>query len=142
MALEKRPEGEDLGTIVRRIHEELNAMVMLDISTVEEGLNAEAFSPDLISTTMSGYTSYSPRVDGPDLRLVWKLVARSDVPVVAEGRIESPEQVRAAFEAGAFAVVVKAAITDPEEITRRYANAQKESNPLLPVMQGPGFFQR
>lgn len=125
--MRKRPEGEDLGTIVRRIHEELNVMVMLDISTLEEGLNVEAFSPDLISTTMSGYTSYSPRMDGPDLRLVWNLVARSDVPVVAEGRIESPEQVRAALEAGAFGVVVGRAITDPEEITRRYANAAEKN---------------
>ncbi|NPV52437.1 MAG: N-acetylmannosamine-6-phosphate 2-epimerase [Firmicutes bacterium] len=137
--LRDRPGPEDLGAIVRRIRTELGAMVMLDISTIEEGLKAAALSPDLISTTLSGYTSYSPRLDGPDLRLVWSLAARSDIPVVAEGRIESPEQVRAAFEAGAFAAVVGRAITDPEGITRRYAAAAEKNRVQFPQdSQGQG----
>ena len=36
-----------------------------------------------------------------------------DCPVLAEGRYASPESVRAAFDAGAWAVVVGTAITDP-----------------------------
>jgi N-acylglucosamine-6-phosphate 2-epimerase len=42
---------------------------------------------------------------------------------VAEGRYASPEQVRAAFTAGAFAVVVGTAITNPVALTQRFAAA-------------------
>ena len=43
------------------------------------------------------------------------------VPIVAEGRFEQPEQLEVAFAAGAHAVVVGTAITNPREITRRFA---------------------
>ena len=55
---------------------------------------------------------------GPDLDLVRALAAELDCPVLAEGRIATPEQARAAFDAGAFAVVVGTAITDPVALTR------------------------
>ena len=45
-----------------------------------------------------------------------------DCPVLAEGRYGSPDSVRAAFDAGAYAVVVGTAITDPAAITRRFAD--------------------
>ena len=43
------------------------------------------------------------------------------VPIIAEGRFEQPEQLEVAFAAGAHAVVVGTAITNPREITRRFA---------------------
>ena len=43
------------------------------------------------------------------------------MPIVAEGRFEQPEQLETAFAAGAHAVVVGTAITNPREITRRFA---------------------
>ena len=46
-----------------------------------------------------------------------------DVPVLAEGRYGTQEEVWAALGAGAFAVVVGTAITDPEALTRRLASA-------------------
>ena len=58
----------------------------------------------------------------PDLELVRLLVQALDCPVLAEGRYASPDSVRAAFEAGAWAVVVGTAITDPAAITRRFAD--------------------
>lgn len=123
--LRERPGSEDLETLVERIREELGALVMLDVSTLEEGLFGADLQADLISTTLSGYTSYSPKQEGPDLSLVRDLTRRVKVPIVAEGRIASPDEVRAAFEAGAFAVVVGRAITDPESITRRYVAATR-----------------
>ena len=42
-------------------------------------------------------------------------------PVIAEGRYSTPDDVAAAFDAGAFAVVVGTAITDPTALTRRLA---------------------
>jgi glucokinase len=45
------------------------------------------------------------------------------VPVIAEGRMNTPDQARQAMAAGAFAVVVGTAITRPGELTRGFAEA-------------------
>jgi N-acylglucosamine-6-phosphate 2-epimerase len=117
------PEASDGATYIRQLKAALPCPIMADISTLEEGLAAAEAGADLISTTMSGYTSYSSRQDGPDLELVHALARRVVVPVIAEGRIHYPEQAAAALEAGAFAVVVGGAITRPQEITARFVQA-------------------
>ena len=94
--------------------------VMADISTCEEGIAAEEAGADIIATTMSGYTSYSRQLDGPDFELISELVQEVHVPVIAEGRIWTPEQARKAIDLGAHAVVVGTAITRPEIITERF----------------------
>jgi N-acylglucosamine-6-phosphate 2-epimerase len=96
---------------------------MADISTADEAVAAEDAGADVISTTLSGYTPYSPQQDAPDLALVAALRSRLRVPLVAEGRIATPEQARAALDVGAFAVVVGGAITRPQQITARFAQA-------------------
>ena len=60
---------------------------------------------------------------GPDLDLVARLVAAVDCPVIAEGRLVTPQDARAALDAGAYAVVVGTAITNPAAITGRFAEA-------------------
>ncbi|MBV9081304.1 MAG: ROK family protein [Acidobacteriaceae bacterium] len=45
------------------------------------------------------------------------------MPVIAEGRIDTPDLARAALRAGAFAIVVGSAITRPHIITRQFAEA-------------------
>ena len=57
---------------------------------------------------------------GPDLELIRELAGRVSVPVVAEGRIGTPEQAAAALRAGAWAVVVGRAITMPDAITEGF----------------------
>ncbi|MCS7222860.1 MAG: N-acetylmannosamine-6-phosphate 2-epimerase [Anaerolineae bacterium] len=117
------PEALDGATYVRLLKATLPCPILADISTLEEGLAAAEAGADLISTTMSGYTPYSPQQDEPDLELVRALACRVDVPVIAEGRIHYPEQAAAALKAGAFAVVVGGAITRPQEITARFVRA-------------------
>jgi len=107
--------------LIRYCHE-AGVAVMADISTVEEGLLAEELGADLISTTMSGYTSYSPQQEGPDLELVRRLAERLKKPLAAEGRIWSPAEAEAALAAGARYVVVGGAITRPQLITRKFAD--------------------
>lgn len=118
-----RPGGAQLGDIIRAIHTELGALVMADIATVEEGLAAEAAGADVLSTTLSGYAPNSPRQTEPDMALIGALAAQAGVPVIAEGRFRTPEQVCLALQTGAFAVVVGAAITRPQVITNWFVQA-------------------
>jgi N-acylglucosamine-6-phosphate 2-epimerase len=116
----REDRAERVVELIRHCHE-AGVAVMADISTVEEGLLAESLGADLISTTMSGYTPYSPKQEGPDLELVRQLAKLLKKPLVAEGRIWSPVEAVEALEAGAEYVVVGGAITRPQFITQKYA---------------------
>jgi len=131
----KRASGETFKEIIDYIHNHLNKLVMADISTLEEGIAAEQAGADLVSTTLSGYTPYSPQIAGPDLELVSQLVNRVKVPVIAEGRIHTPEELVTALSRGAYAVVIGGAITRPQLITARLVNAIKESQ-TKPIKKG------
>lgn len=123
---ERDEHGVPLAPLIARIHAECGVPVMADVSTLEEGLAAAAAGADLVATTMAGYTPHSRELPGPDLDLVRDLARRSSVPVVAEGRIHTPEDAAAALRAGAWAVVVGRAITMPEAITERFVRALAE----------------
>ena len=76
---------------------------------------------DIISTTLSGYTSYSRQdLIEPDFELLEKLVKELDCPIILEGRIWEPNQVDKAFKYGAYSVVIGSAITRPQLITKRF----------------------
>lgn len=114
--------GGPVGETVRRIRDELGLPVFADISTLEEGLAAEQMGAAYVATTLSGYTAYTqPKPSLPDLWLIEQLASRLGVPVIAEGRFNTPELARAAINAGAHAVVVGTMITNPREITRSFA---------------------
>jgi len=116
------PEGS-AAELIARVKGELGLPVFADVATFEEGVAAAEAGADYVATTLAGYTSYSPPTVGPDLALLERLCGALDVPVVGEGRFDDPQHVAAAFAAGAFAVVVGTAITNPREITRRFARA-------------------
>ncbi len=123
-----RPTGITLAALIAAIQAQ-GCLVMADISTLEEGLAAAAAGADIVASTLSGYTPYSPRTEGPDLDLIEALATRLDVPIIAEGRYHTPDQVRAAFERGAFAVVVGTAITEIAAVTRKFATAAPGGQP-------------
>jgi N-acylglucosamine-6-phosphate 2-epimerase len=110
-------------SIVRRVHEELGLPVMADISTEEEAMLAIDGGVDAVATTLAGYTPSSLALVGIAWDLLAALVEKSSVPVILEGRVESPEDARRALDLGAYAVVVGAAITKPQNITARFAAA-------------------
>lgn len=95
-------------------------VLMADISTLDEGIQAWKCGVDLVGTTMSGYTPYSPQKDEPDYELVGNLARSVDIPVIAEGKVHYPEQAKKMLELGAYAVVVGGAITRPLEIAQRF----------------------
>lgn len=119
-------EGCTLNDIIKYI--KINKRVsMADISTVEEGINCAKLGANILSTTLSGYTSHSKEADdGPDFELLEALVKETDVPVVLEGRIWEPWQVDKAFELGAHCVVIGSAITRPQLITKRFVQRNKQ----------------
>lgn len=118
---ERPRNGEHPGVLVRRIRDQLGAEVFADVSTFEEGLKAAEWGADYVATTLSGYTEATqPKPDAPDLKLLEALAKRLEVPVVAEGRYNTPERVAEAFALGAHAVVVGTMITNPREITRMF----------------------
>lgn len=114
-----RPDGYDLKETIDKLHER-GIVVMADISTLEEGARAADWGADFVSTTLSGYTDYSRQADGPDFALVSHLADQLSVPVVAEGKIWSPEEAVQALEQGADFVVIGSAITRPQLIVARY----------------------
>lgn len=123
----KRGDGLTINEFIAQIKAKYpDIVLMADISTFEEGVNAEKCGVDLVGTTMSGYTEYSPKVDGPDYELVKKLVATLKVPVIAEGKVHYPDQAKKMLELGAHAVVVGGAITRPLEIAQRFFKAIEE----------------
>jgi N-acylglucosamine-6-phosphate 2-epimerase len=117
-----RPNGETLRGIVARVQDDFRCGVMADIATVDEGLAAVLDAgANLVGTTLSGYTPETYGRDAPDYELVEQLAKRLEVPVLCEGRLRSPEDVRRAFDCGAFAVVVGTAITGVDRLVRDYA---------------------
>jgi len=121
-----RADGTSGAEFVAAAGAELPGRILADVDSSNAGSAAASAGAAAIATTLSGYTGSGATETGsagPDISLVEELVGTLDVPVLAEGRYSSGDDVRAAFEAGAFAVVVGAAITDPAELTRRLAAA-------------------
>ncbi|HEL1952078.1 TPA: N-acetylmannosamine-6-phosphate 2-epimerase [Streptococcus suis] len=119
----ERVGGEILEDFLSKITEKYpNQMFMADISTFEEGLTAAACGIDFIGTTLSGYTAYSPKIDGPDLKLVKDLVD-AGLDVIAEGKIHTIEDALSVAKLNPAGIVIGGAITRPKEIAQRFIQA-------------------
>ncbi|MFU0799816.1 MAG: N-acetylmannosamine-6-phosphate 2-epimerase [Xylanivirga thermophila] len=118
-----KPGGKTTAQLIKEIKENFDIMILADISTYEEAVKAQEAGADFVSTTMSGYTPYSPQLEGPDFKLMARLSQDLVIPVFGEGRIWTPEEAVKALELGVHAVIVGTAITRPREITQRFAKA-------------------
>lgn len=117
----QRPNKESLKELIDYIHEN-KVLVMADISTYDEAIEAANLGVDCVSTTLSGYTNYSRQEDGVDLELIENLSKDLNIPVIGEGKINTPEDLKMAFEKGAYSCVVGGAITRPQQITKRFTD--------------------
>lgn len=134
--MRKRGDGRSINEFLAEIREKYpDIILMADISTYEEGINAWKCGVDILGTTMSGYTPYSPRLDGPDYELMRRLsqdadIRKAGIPVIGEGRIHDPAQAVEALRTGVWAIVVGGAITRPLEIARRFMDAIDAASPV------------
>ena len=120
-----RASGATPEALIRAIRQELGVLVMADVDTLEEGRLAAAAGADIVASTLAGYTPARAASAGPDFALLAELVAALDTPVICEGRIHTPADVRAALDIGAHAVVVGTAITNPLVIAQGFVEATR-----------------
>jgi len=120
--LRAHPAEKSAADLIKEIKSITHKPVLADIDNVCAGQAAEQAGADAVSTTLSGYTADSLRSESPDFDLIKNLCDCLRIPVIAEGRFWTVEQMVHAFELGAFAVVIGAAITRPQLITQRFVN--------------------
>ncbi len=126
------PDGLTGGQFIKAIKEKYpKVILMADVSIFEEGLAAALAGADLVSTTLAGYTAYSPKINGPDFSIIKKLANRLFIPVIGEGRYWKPEQIKKALSLGAFAVVVGSVITRPKEITESFVTQLSKKTKIM-----------
>lgn len=112
--------------LISKIHK-MGKLAMADISTLKEGIEAEKFGADIVSTTLSGYVlGQEKNMEIPDFELLQDLLKNIKIPVILEGRIWEPSHIKKAFEIGAYAVVVGSAVTRPKDIVMRFIRKGKE----------------
>lgn len=122
----KRPNGETLASLVAYAKQTRpDIELMADVSSVEEAVEAEKLGFDCVSTTLIGYTK---ETEGQSLfddhfKRLKEMRKRLSIPVVAEGKLNTPELATSALLNGADFIVVGSAITRPQLITATFKQA-------------------
>lgn len=122
----KRPNGESLADFVAAIKKNYpNQLLMADIATLAEAVEAEKLGFDCVSTTLIGYTEESIQDDVAenDFEKLREILAQIKIPVIAEGNINTPEKAKRCQELGVHSIVVGGAITRPQLITKTFVDA-------------------
>jgi N-acylglucosamine-6-phosphate 2-epimerase len=123
----RRPNGETLEGFFAKVRKKYpNQLFMADCATYEEGMHAAEIGLDLIGTTLCGYTEQTRNFEIPNTSLMRKLVRDLKKPVIAEGGIWTPEELKEVMDTGVWAAVIGTAITRPMEITKRFVKVLQE----------------
>lgn len=130
----QRPGGETLDGVVAHA-KSLGLIVMADLSSTTDADAAIAAGVDVLGTTLIGASDADVRPGGPNLSAVAALSQRfPERQIIAEGRYATPDDIQAAFRAGASTVVVGKAVTDAYALTYDLVAAAKVavvSNPVV-----------
>lgn len=111
---------------IAEIKKRFNCKVMADIATFDEALACYNSGADCVSTTLSGYTpeTFHLKTESPDFELVKKIMGSEiSCPIIAEGRINTPEFAQKMISLGVHAIVVGTAITRPRIVTSWFSEA-------------------
>jgi N-acylglucosamine-6-phosphate 2-epimerase len=125
--LRRLTQKEPWPEIIRRIHSELGRPVCADIATIDDAHAAQHAGADVVATTLCGYTADTAGIRTPPWSFIQALVGELTIPVIVEGHITQPHEVRKALDLGAHCVVVGSAITRPQTITERFVEATQRS---------------
>lgn len=123
---QKRPNGENLADIVKQMRQEFpDTLLMADTATLDNVREANELGFDLIGTTMHGYTPETTgmNVADNDFEYLKEVLKVSEKPVIAEGKVDTPQKARRCIDLGCHAVVVGGAITRPLEIATKFIDA-------------------
>ena len=115
--LRERPYS--VGSLISKIHS-CKRIAMADCSTIKDAINAIENGADILSTTLSGYTNKKLPPKNPDFKLLNQLIKKFKVPIIAEGRFNTPVSFKKAMKSGAHAVVVGSALNRIELITKSF----------------------
>lgn len=120
-----RPHNKSFDQFFREVKEKFQTKSSWQMFlTVEEAVHAEKLGVDIVATTLVGYTPYT-QGDVP-LEVLEETLKAVNVPVIAEGNIDTPEKAKKALELGAYKVVVGSAITRPQVITEKFSQKMNE----------------
>ena len=120
----RRPFGLTLDDFFNKIRNKYPDMLFMgDCSSLEDAKHAQEIGFNLVGTTLCGYTKETKGIQLPNIHLMKEIVDTLSIPVIAEGGIWSPEQLKAAMDSGVYAAVVGTAITRPMDITKRFVSA-------------------
>ena len=117
--LRKRPYS--VKSLISKIHS-YKKIAMADCSSIKDAINAIDNGADILSTTLSGYTNEKLPPKNPDFKLLDQLIKKFKVPIIAEGRFNTPIFYKKAINLGAHAVVVGTALNRIELITKSFLN--------------------
>lgn len=116
-----RPDGASDADVVAAIAR-AGCIPMADCATPADARRAFAAGAAILATTLCGYTAETAGRRLPALDLLPELAACGGF-TICEGGVMRPEQLRAALDAGADAVVVGTAITNVEWLVRSFAGS-------------------
>ena len=117
-----RPGGQTLEDFVTQVRLESKILLLADVDSVESAQQAEALGFDAVATTLSGYTDI-PVAGLPNIKLIEEISRKVQIPIIAEGGFSQAHSVAEALSAGALAVCIGTAITNPYLLTKHFLTA-------------------
>jgi len=120
--LRPRPAGSSTAVLIEAIRTQ-GALPMADCADLADAQAAAAEGAAIVATTLCAYTDATHGTPLPALALVGALKEGTGIFTICEGGVSSPQDVAAAFAAGADAVVVGTAITNVDVLVRRFVCA-------------------
>lgn len=116
-----RPDGSTLKEVFPKIKKKYpNQLFMADCSSYEDAKLASELGFDCLGSTLAGYTEDTKDLPLPAFSLIERMVKDFKEPVLAEGGIKTPAELKRVMDMGVHGAVVGSAITRPLEIAKGF----------------------